>query len=100
MQVYNLISKRSGRPVANQFAIICNDGTRYFRSYASNICKIDPNGTISLDEYYWNYSRTTTKYLCQFLEMNSGQIKANVDAGIFKMIDLNTTKTYNHIYNL
>lgn len=89
MQVYNLISKRSGRAVANQYCVITDDGTRYFRSYNSNICRIAPDGTIYLDEYYWNYSKTTSKYLAQFLETNNAQIHANVKAGIYKMINLN-----------
>lgn len=88
MQVFNLTSKRSGRAVANQYCIIMNDGTRYFRSYNSNICKIEPDGTITLDEYYWNYSKTS-KYLAQFLETNSAQIQANVKAEIYKMENLN-----------
>lgn len=99
MQVFNLTG-RTGRPVANQFAIICKDGTRYFRSYQSNICRIDKDGTITLDEYYWNYSRTTSKYLAQFLETNIYQIQANVDAGIYKMEDLNGAESFNRMYNL
>lgn len=89
MQVFNLTSERSGRAVANQYCIIADNGTRYFRSYNSNICKIEPDGSITLDEYYWNYSRTTTKYLRQFLQMNGAQIEANIRAGIFKMSNLN-----------
>lgn len=89
MQVFNLTSKRSGKAVANQYCIIMNDGARYFRSYDSNICKIEPDGTIILDEYYWNYSKTTSKYLAQFLGVNNAQIHANVKAGIYKMENLN-----------
>lgn len=89
MQVFNLTSNRSGRAVANQYCVIMDDGTRFFRSYAANIYRIEPDGTITLDEYYWNYSRTTTKYLRQFLQMNGGQIDANIAAGIFKMSNLN-----------
>lgn len=66
-----------------------DDGTRIFRSYLSNVCRIDPDGTIYHDEYYWNYSRTTTKYLKEFLQMNIEQIHANIRAGIFKIIELN-----------
>lgn len=89
MLVTNLQSPRSGQPVANQYLIVMDDGTRIFRSYLSNVCKIDPNGTIYLDEYYWNYSRTTTKYLKEFLQMNIEQIHANMRAGIFKTNNLN-----------
>lgn len=89
MHVYNLTSNRTGRPVANQFCILGEDGTRYFQSYSSIICKISPSGEITLDEYYWNYSKTTTKYLREFLGMNGGQIQTNIEAGIFKMSNLN-----------
>lgn len=99
MQVFNLTG-HTGRPVANQFAIICEDGTRYFRSYNSNICRVDKDGTITVDSYYWNYSKTTSKYLAQFLETNIYQIRANEETKIYKMEDLNGTETYNKMYNL
>lgn len=99
MQIFNLTG-RTGRPVANQFAIICKDGTRYFRSYNSNICRVEADGTITVDSYYWNYNKTTSKYLAQFLETNIYQIRANVEAKIYKMEDLNGTETYNKMYNL
>ena len=89
MLVTNLQSPRSGKPVANQYLIVMDDGTRIFRSYLSNVCRIAPDGTIYLDEYYWNYSRTTIKYLKKFLQMNIEQIHANIRAGIFKMVELN-----------
>lgn len=89
MRVYNLSSNRNGKAVANQFAIYTDDGTLYFQSYSSIICKVEPDGTTTLDEYYWNYSRTTTKYLREFLQMTGAQIEANVRDGIFKMSNLN-----------
>lgn len=54
MKVYNLTSNRTGRAVANQFAIYAEDGTRYFQSYSTIICKVSPNGEITLDKFYWN----------------------------------------------
>ena len=57
---------RTGKPVANQFVIMMPDGC-LFQSHNSRICyyNIDENklcfGT------NWNYSRTTSKYLAQFL---------------------------------
>lgn len=89
MQVFNLTSNRSGKAVANQYCVIMDDGTRFFRSYAANICKIEPDGTITLDEYYWNYSRTTAKYLRQFLQMTSDQIQNKMVCGEIKMSNLN-----------
>lgn len=89
MLVTNLTSARSGKPVANQFLIIMNDGTRYFRSYNANVCRIDPNGTIRLDTRYWNYSKTTTRYLRQFLNMTGDEIANKMVCGEIKTENLN-----------
>lgn len=89
MQVFNLTSNHSGRAVANQYCVIMDDGTRYFRSYAANICRISPDGAITLDEHYWNYNRTTSKYLRQFLQMTEDQIQNKMVCGEIKMSNLN-----------
>lgn len=86
----------AGNPVANQFIINSpEDSARYFQSYDSIIAKISGD-EITLDEYYWNYSRTTLKYLSQFLRHNVGQaingkadIQAKIDSGEYKLANLN-----------
>lgn len=65
-----MTSPRTGNPVANQFEIYTPEG-KYFQSYRSIIAFVDKFGQIMLDEYYHNYSRTTSKYLTQFLNMNT-----------------------------
>ena len=65
-KVRQLISNSSGNPIANQFEIWTNKG-KYFQSYNSTIVFIDKKGKVFLDEYYWDYSRTTGKYRNQFL---------------------------------
>ncbi len=65
-----MTSPRTGNPVANQFEIYTPEG-KYFQSYRSIIAFVDKFGQIMLDEYYHNYSRTTSKYLTQFLDMNT-----------------------------
>jgi hypothetical protein len=83
MQVFNLQSPRSGRPVANQFLILENDGTKIFRSYQTNIVKVLPNGdTFIAGE--WDCSRTTKKYTCQFLDTTGAQIVKNLASGEYK----------------
>jgi hypothetical protein len=100
MKVKNMESSRSGRAVANQF-IITDEGRgalgnftsrQVFQSYDSIIARVTrwPDCVkTELDETYWNYSRTTTKYLCQFLGMNTKQIKEKIESGAFKLADLN-----------
>ena len=70
IQVNQMCSPRTGNPVANQFKIYTPEG-KYFQSYRSVIAFVDKFGQIMLDEYYHNYSRTTSKYLTQFLDMNT-----------------------------
>jgi len=70
IKTYSMTSPRTGNPVANQFEIYTPEG-KYFQSYRSIIAFVDKFGQIMLDEYYYNYSRTTSKYLTQFLDMNT-----------------------------
>lgn len=67
MKVQNMISRTSGRPVANQFIISDNATERVtFQSYSSMIATIDyPNKRIEIGSD-WDYSATTTKYRNQF----------------------------------
>lgn len=65
MKVYNLVSKRSGEAVRNQFDI--RDGNNsYFQSYDSLIAKW--NGKNLTIGRYWDYSMTTLKYFKQWME--------------------------------
>lgn len=87
-KVTNLTSPRSGNAVANQFRIRTPKGV-YFQSYDSIIALIDNKGKIILDEYYHDYSRTTSKYLSQFLNLNTQERKEMIKAKQIKLIDLN-----------
>lgn len=86
MKVFNLESP-NGNKVTNQFEIIHN-GKRYFQSYKSIICVVE-NGVVTLDEYYWNYSRTTSKYRNIFLGETTKETESKIKAGIYKLADLN-----------
>ena len=70
IKTYSMTSPRTGNPVANQFEIYTPEG-KYFQSYRSIIAFVSNCGKIILDEYYHDYSRTTSKYLTQFLDMNT-----------------------------
>ena len=90
IKVYNMSSPRTGNPVANQFKIHTDEGV-FFQSYRSIIAFIphNPDNKIQLDEKYWNYSRTTSKYLHQFLGPSTQEIKAKIDSGEFELVNLN-----------
>ena len=86
MKVINMTSP-NGNPVPNQF-IIQDDGETYFQSYSSVIVKIK-NGRVLLDETYWNYSRTTSRYRNAFLNMTTREIEAKIKSGEFELTNLN-----------
>lgn len=86
MKVYNLTSP-NGNPVPNQFAIV-NGTAKYFQSYRSIIAKVE-NGRITLDSYFWDYSRTTAKYRNIFLGMSTDEIKKGIKSGSIALANLN-----------
>ena len=92
IRVSNLESPRSGNPVANQYEIE-TDKYYIFQSYGSVIAKKEKGfmGKVILDPYYWNYSRTTLKYLKQFLRVNlsSKEIEERIKNGTYKTRNLN-----------
>lgn len=74
MKVRNMRSSRTNREVANQF-ILEGDNKVVFQSYQSIICVIDYDkqgaDRITLG-HDWDYSKTTSKYLYQFLNDFAG----------------------------
>ena len=86
MKVQNLTSN-NGNTVPNQFDIEHN-GDRFFQSYDSIIVKIS-NGQVYLDERYWNYSNTTSKYRNQFLNETTKQTQTKIDNGEYNLTNLN-----------
>lgn len=92
MRVQNMRSPKSNNPVANQFEI--NDHANmaeYFQSYNSIIVKkcLKINQTF-LDEYYWNYSRTTTKYRNEYLGENTAETRKKIISGEYILCNLNS----------
>lgn len=89
-----------GNYIANQFIINTNDG-KYFQSYNSITAFIPiynhintsepllPIEKIILDNHYWNYSRTTSKYRSIFLGENTDETKRKIKEGIYKLENLN-----------
>jgi hypothetical protein len=87
MKVSNMYSTRTNNKVANQFVIKGNNAT-YFQSYNSIIVKIE-DGKTYLDEYYWNYSRTTSKYRSSFLMENTKETEKKIKEGLYILTNLN-----------
>ena len=65
--VCNIIG-RTGKPVANQFVVMTPEGC-LFQSYNSRICYYNVDENKLYFGSKWNYSRTTSKYLAQFLRV-------------------------------
>ena len=89
-KVNNMRSPK-GNLVANQFIVHTPEAT-YFQSYQSLIIKTtfeDGQRVVYLDEYFWNYSRTTSKYRCDFLGENTKETKQKIEKGIYKLTNLN-----------
>ena len=87
MQVKNMTSNK-GNKIANQFVIKTDDAV-YFQSYNSIICKITNDHFIFLDETYWNWSRTTSKYRSIFLNESTEETKRKIAAGKYMLTNLN-----------
>jgi hypothetical protein len=86
VRVNNIISKRSGRRIANQFEIVTDDGT-YFQSYNTLIVAIVAGRTY-LDPD-WDYSRTTSRYRAIFLGETTKETKRKIKDGVYVVRDLN-----------
>ena len=84
-EVKNMTSTK-GNTVPNQFLIKTNEGD-FFQSYKTVIAFVGDN--IILDDNALNYSRTTSKYLYQFLGMNRKMIEQKIKEGEIILKDLN-----------
>ncbi len=87
MKVENMTSN-NGNNIPNQF-IIVNNGRTYFQSYNSIIVCKGVSGKIELDEYYWDYSKTTGKYRNIFLGENKSETQKKIDSGVYILTNLN-----------
>lgn len=88
IKVSNMSSSKTNRAVCNQFEITTPDGI-YFQSYKSIIAFKRIDGKIFLDRETWNYSNTTSRYRCQFLNERGKETQKKIDAGIYTLTDLN-----------
>ena len=87
--VTNLINER-GNAVRNQF-VIYENGKITFQSYRTKIAVI-ASGEVFINYNMFDYSRTTSKYLAQFLRQNGWDIKSKKD--IERLIKNGRFKTF------
>ena len=87
-KVYQMTSKTSFNPVANQFIIETPKGD-YFQSYRSIIAFKSKKEGLILDEYFWNYSRTTSKYRNQFTGLTTKETEKAIKDKEIKLKNLN-----------
>jgi len=88
IKVHQMTSPRTGNPIANQFEIYTDKGV-YFQSYRSIIAFKPYNGKTQLDENYWDYSRTTSKYRNEFLNEYTEETRRKIKEGEYKLTNLN-----------
>ena len=92
IEVTQMNSTRTGNPVANQFKIYTNKYI-YFQSYSTIIARKQRGflGKTTLDKNFWDYSRTTLKYLKSFLDTNKSkkEIEKDIKTGVYKLANLN-----------
>lgn len=87
-QVQNFTS-HNGNDVPNQYEIRTQDG-RVFQSYSSIIAIVTNDGRTIVDTYKYDYSKTTMKYLCDFLRLDSiKEVRALIDSGSILTANLN-----------
>jgi hypothetical protein len=90
MKISNFESK-NGNKVPNQFIIHTSEFT-LFQSYNSIIIKTtfeDGKRVVYLDEFYWDYSKTTGKYRNQFLGEDKKTTESKIKNNIYKLANLN-----------
>ena len=68
----------------NQFIIRTNNEV-YFQSYDKVVCKIDLAGNVYLT-HFWNYSKTTSKYVTKVLGLSSKDIKKRLDLNVYTLV--------------
>jgi len=88
IKVKNMTSPQ-GNTVPNQF-VITTGNIETFQSYNAVIGTWDAlAGTITLDEYYHNYSKTTSKYRNKWLGLNSAEVEKQIKTGEIQLGNLN-----------
>ena len=92
MKVAQMLNDQ-GQAVKNQFYIFDQDNSVImFQSYNSIIIKKYNDGNVELDQKYWDFSKTTSKYRNVFLGEKKQETERKIKQGIYKLVDLNKKK--------
>ena len=78
----NMVSRHSGRKVANQFVVLEKDA-KLFQSHDLIVSRIT-KGQVFLSPG-WDRLAVTRKYLAQFLGEDTEQTRAKVDNGTYRV---------------
>ena len=84
----NVTKTENFNGVKNQFLISTNDGL-YLQSYNSIIAFKSKDGKTYLDDYYWDYSKTTGKYRNMFLNETKKETENKIKNGTYILTNLN-----------
>jgi hypothetical protein len=87
MKVENMETSK-GNKAPNQFIIFDNEKT-IFQSYSSVIAIRGEKGQVTLDERYWDYSKTTGKFRNYFLGETKKETERKIKSGEYKLANLN-----------
>lgn len=94
-------SPRTGKAVANQFVLsetvneLSGNAKETFLSYGVVVAireafkSGERDRKVTLDETYWNYSKTTSKYRSQFLGESTKETQSKIDSGEYVLTNLN-----------
>ena len=84
----NVTKTENFNGVKNQFLISTSDGL-YLQSYNSIIAFKSKDGKTYLDNYYWDYSKTTGKYRNLFLNETKKDTEQKIKDGTYILTNLN-----------
>ena len=84
----NVTKTENFNGVKNQFLISTSDGL-YLQSYNSIIAFKSKDGKTYLDDYYWDYSKTTGKYRNMFLNETKKDTENKIKDGTYILTNLN-----------
>ena len=84
----NVTIKKVVNLANNQVLIYLSNGKKIFNSYGVNVVEISENET-KLDEKYWNYSNTTSKYRCKVLNELGNETQKKIKNGVYVLCNLN-----------
>tara|TARA_R110002051_G_scaffold186576_1_gene256276 strand:+ start:214 stop:603 length:390 start_codon:yes stop_codon:yes gene_type:complete len=87
------LHNRNGNKVKNQFVVYDDSDNKFFQSYDTIIVMeenfIEGPRKVYLDEKYWDYSVTTSKYRNIFLEESSKETAKKIEDGTYILTNLN-----------